>query len=162
MKSNEKRKLIIVLTLLFVFTFSAISIGNLNFTAGFMRKNLKLSAVSDKIYISGDSGWSNAKDTGICTGEGTSSIPYVIEDLVIDGNGLGSCIWIENTDVYFKIENCTLYNSGGNWIDGGISLVNVDNGQITNNTARNNWRNGISLRYCENNNISGNIVSIHT
>ena len=61
---------------------------------------MNISAVSGKIHIDGNSGWDAFKAAGNCTGNGTYSMPYVIEDLVIGDGGLGSCILIENSDVY--------------------------------------------------------------
>ena len=144
-------------------------------------KNLKISNLSSKIHIIGNSGWIDFKNAGNCTGSGTSSDPYIIEDLVIDSGGSGTCIEIEDSDVYFKIENCTLYNSGTSIVgDGGIKLINVTYGILTNNTctsiykgiyvgnsdniiisgnrANNNSFNGIYLWYSTNSIISGNIV----
>ena len=89
---------------------------------------MKISAVSGKIHIYYN--WSATKTAGICTGSGTKTDPYIIEDLEIDGGGSGSCILIENSNVYFKIENCMDYNSGNAWADAGIRLYNVDNGKL--------------------------------
>ena len=146
--------------------------------SNFDNEYLKISTISGKIHI--DNNWTDAWDAGICTGNGTYSDPYVIEDLVINGTGSGSCIWIENSDVYFKIENCTLYNSG--YLYAGIRLSVVNNSQlidnncssnlnrgiyleysnnntISGNTANNNWNDGICLEYSNNNTISGNIMN---
>ena len=87
---------------------------------------MKTSAISDRIHI--DNNWTAAKDAGICTGNGTYSEPYVIEDIVINGGGEGNCIKIENSSVHFKIENVTTYNSG--W---GIALWFSSNGEISGN-----------------------------
>lgn len=96
---------------------------------------MKLSDVDSKIFISGNSGWVDFKNAGNCTGSGIDSDPYVIENLVIDSGGPGNSIEIEDSYVYFKIENCTIYNCGTtNVDDGGIRLVNVTNGIVTNNT----------------------------
>ena len=119
---------------------------------------LRTSTISGKISVSSNSGWTNLKNAGKCTGLGTSSDPYVIENIEIDGGGSGSCILIENSDVYFKIENCTLYNSGASWGNGGIKMLNVDNGEIINNTVYNTHY-GITLQYCINNDIIGNKLS---
>ncbi|MFW9828670.1 MAG: hypothetical protein ACFFEY_13845, partial [Candidatus Thorarchaeota archaeon] len=54
--------------------------------------NLKFSKLSEKIHIDGKLDWINAETTGICAGNGTYSDPYVIEDLIIDGESSGSCI----------------------------------------------------------------------
>ena len=145
-------------------------------------RTLKTSATSEKIHIIGNSGWVDFKNAGQCTGSATYSNPYVIEDLVIDSEGPGNCIEIEDSYVYFKIENCTIYNSGTSFVDdGGIRFVNVTYGIVTNNTctsihrgisvgqcdnliisgnrANNNSENGIHLWHCLNNIVSENIVN---
>ena len=122
---------------------------------------LKTSAISGKIHV--DNNWTDAKIAGICTGNGTYSLPYVIKDLIIDGGTSGSCIFIENSDVYFRIENCTLYNAGG--LNGdysaGIRLLNVDNSQLINNNCSSNTI-GINLDSGDNNTISENIVNFNS
>jgi len=129
----------ILITLGIVFALSPVMNNGLNFNVRINdnfpencddsnndNQNLKLSKISGPIYINDVNpsfNWSVAKGAGKCTGNGTYSEPYVIEDYVIDVGGSGSCIWIENSDVYFIIENCTLYNSGVNWDDSGIKLA---------------------------------------
>ncbi|MFX0021138.1 MAG: nitrous oxide reductase family maturation protein NosD [Candidatus Hermodarchaeota archaeon] len=120
---------------------------------------LKTSKISPKIHINDN--WSDAKALGICTGEGTFSNPYVIKDLIIDGGGSGNCIFIQNSDFYFRIENCTLYNSG-NYIvmtpfGAGITLLEVQNAIIFNNNCTSNAI-GIYLVESESNEIKGNFV----
>ena len=174
MKSNTRSKIIILITLGILLAFLPIFINNPRFTARdrditsnynneFDHENLKLSAVSGKIHIDGNSGWTAFKAAGNCTGNGTISEPYVIEDLEIDGEGSGPCIFIENSDVYFRIENCTLYNAGvrisPNPDDrAGIRLLNVDNSQLINNNCSSNPI-GILLESSDNNTISENIVN---
>jgi parallel beta-helix repeat protein len=111
-----------------------------------------------KICINGNQEWVYFKNAGKCTGQGTSLDPYIIEDLVIDAEKSGSCIWIENSDVFFEIENCTLQNSGGNWNDAGIYLISVENGQLINNSV-NDTSNGVFLEFSHNNDIIGNSIS---
>ena len=81
-------------------------ISNCNEEKNFDGDNLKISKISGKIHIDDidpSSNWSVAEDLGLCTGSGNYTHPYVIEDLVIDANGSGSCIQIENSDVFFLI-----------------------------------------------------------
>ena len=164
----------ILITLGVIFAISTIININLNFDAEINNKsseycddinideeNLKISAISGPIYINDaipSFNWSVAKDAGICTGNGTYSEPFLIEDFIINGGGSGSCILIENSDVYFKIENCTVYNSGEYWSDAGIQLELVSNGVLFNNTVNNNNGYGISV-VGSNNNLSGNTVN---
>ncbi len=164
MKSKLKKRASIIIVLGIFFATSSIYYSNpcLNaiskekstvyrdyFTLN--RENLKISAVSGKIHI--DNNWTAAKAAGICTGEGTYSEPYVIEDLEIDGEGSGSCILIENSKVYFRIENCTVFNS-----DKGIELNNVNNGSVFINNCSYNIGWGLYL-FGNSNNISNNYIS---
>jgi hypothetical protein len=66
----------------------------------------------NRIHINGN--WTDVKTVGICSGGGTYSDPYVIEDLIIDGGALGYYILIENSDVHFIIRNCSFTNGGSN------------------------------------------------
>jgi len=168
MKSNAKSKIIVFMILGILFTLSPIMNSNFSFIAGNNTKNseysdetnldnenLKTSEVSGIIYINNNSGWANFRSAGNCTGEGTYSDPYIIEDLVIDGSNTYSCIWIENSNVYFRIENCTLYNAGSSLGEAGIYLYNVSNSQLIDNNCSSNYR-GIFLRLSNNNTIWGN------
>ncbi|MFX1345510.1 MAG: NosD domain-containing protein [Promethearchaeota archaeon] len=174
MKSNRKIISIILIILGLFFTFLPIIINNLRFNIRdrditskyedvFDHVKIKLSELSTPIYIDNNDpsfNWSVAKKLGICSGNGTYSVPYVIEDLVIDGGGSGICILIENSDVYFIIENCTIYNTGFNVssTSTGIELYNTTNGMINDNNCSLS-ENGIYLRYSDYNNITGNTVS---
>lgn len=167
MKPNFKVRItILVIIGLFLFLSSLTCINpyfktendkNKGYTEEFISKNIKSSissAVSGVIHI--DNNWTEAKGIGICTGEGTYFNPYVIQDWVIDGSGIGACILIENSDVYFRLENCTVFNSGKSSL--GINLYNVNNSQITNNNCSTKY-NGINLFYSNNNTISGNTAN---
>ncbi|MFX1498962.1 MAG: NosD domain-containing protein [Promethearchaeota archaeon] len=118
-------------------------------------ENLRSSAIWGKIHIKNN--WTATKEAGICTGNGTFTDPYIIQDLIIDGGNLGNCIKIENSSVYFKIENCTFYNSGGIYGNAGIFLSNVNNSQLINNNCSFNFH-GMFLSDCYNNTVLGNIL----
>jgi len=96
-----------------------------------------------------------------CEGSGIESNPYDIRDLVINGSDSGNCILIENSNVYFNIENCTVFNSGTKSSDySGIKLVKTNYSTIINNDCSDNQGHGI-LFYdnCDNNTIIGNTVN---
>jgi len=160
MMSNAKSKIIILITVGIIFALLPIITNNYSDDIAIDNEILKTSEVSAKISINGNSGWASFKAAGNCTGFGTSSLPYVIEDLEIDGGGSGNCIWIGNSDVYFEIENCTIYNSGGGF--GGISLSNVYNGKLINNTLSFNQGNGITIKECENITIGNNTINCNS
>ena len=161
MKLKLSIKIISIFTLGLIFTCTIAFSNDIYFYSGNNNKNclnnidLRSLKVSEKIYINGTSDWIDFKNGGNCIGVGTYSDPYLIENLLIDGGGSESCIWIENSNVYFKIENCTLYNSGIDIIDGGIKLYNVENGIIMNNNIYNNFY-GIYAEFVDNCIIIGN------
>ncbi len=94
-----------------------------------------------------------------CSGSGNWTDPYVIENITINGQGLGSCIEIINSSAYFIIKNCTTYNSGTDTYDAGIYLDKTDNGIILDNNCSNYNRYGFLLAYSSNNTLSGNIAN---
>ncbi len=116
-----------------------------------------------KIHIddSGISGhtwaWFSTRAWG--KGLGTEENPYILDNFNIDGQGDGSCIIIGNSTKYFRIENCTLYNSGSSFGNAGISLDNVNNGILINNNCSNNSRNGINLDTCGYNLLLNNTLN---
>jgi parallel beta-helix repeat protein len=76
------------------------------------------------------------------TGNGTAMYPYIIENLVIEGNYDGDPIYVANTVAYLIIQNCTIYNFHG-CFEGcspraGIIAFNVSNIQITDNYVNGN------------------------
>lgn len=95
-----------------------------------------------------------------CSGSGTLETPYIIENVTIDGQGVGSCIEIRNTTAYFMIKSCTVYNSGSNYLeDAGIELINVKNGQMRENNCSNNQELGILVTTNSSNvNITNNFI----
>ena len=98
------------------------------------------------IYINGqlDGGyhswqWISTRDW--CDGKGTLVSPYIIQNLEINGSMDLYCIHIEDSEVYFRIENIFLYNAS----QYGIFLNNVSNGEIGQNALVNCSLAGIML-----------------
>ena len=121
---------------------------------------LKPSASSGKIQVDGDNGWLALKSSSKCTGDGILSDPYIIENLEINAGGSGDAILIQNTNKYFKIQDCTLTGGSGTSLEGaGIRLVNVDNGEILNNAISSNTNGIILTSDSDNIIISGNTVN---
>jgi len=162
MNSVRSMKMKIIMIVIFIFTLVPIFNSNRNNRnsdkINLVNENMKISGISEKIHINGNSGWLAFKNAGNCSGQGIFSDPYVIEDLIINGSGSDDCLFIENSDVYFRIENCTIFNSGNGELDAGINLTNVKNGLIINNTLYDNKK-GLSLSYSDNNTIIGNIFT---
>ena len=102
--------------------------------------------------------WSRAVAEGWCSGSGTVSDPYVIENITIIDGVLDNGILIGNSSVYFRIKNCTIINSGSGSPNAGIKLINVNNGTIINNNCTKNFF-GIYMENCTNNTISGNSLN---
>jgi len=103
--------------------------------------------------------WIWAKTRTWCSGSGTINDPYIIKDCVIDGLNFTSCLTIRNSNNYFKIRNCTFYNSGSNPYDGGIKLTSVSNGELIYNDCSFNNANGIVLDSCQNVTITENTIN---
>jgi len=86
-------------------------------------------------------------------------ILYIIENYEIDAHGAGDCIYIGNTTVHFMVRNCKLYNASWQWYiynEGcGITLYNVTNGRLENNTYSDCWY-AIYLRDSSNNTLYSN------
>ncbi|MFX1570122.1 MAG: NosD domain-containing protein [Promethearchaeota archaeon] len=96
-----------------------------------------------------------------CSGSGVWSDPYLIHDVEIDGEEGESCIIIAESTVFFRIENCRLYNSGWTEYDSaGIRLIDTDNGFLIGNNCSFNEYNGINIEFgCNNNTLTGNTVT---
>ncbi|MHA1212507.1 MAG: ABC transporter substrate-binding protein, partial [Candidatus Heimdallarchaeota archaeon] len=101
----------------------------------------------------GDYTWAEASNQPWCSGQGTEFDPYLIENIVIDGQSMEFCLEIRNSVVYFILSNCTFFNSYQ-----GLKLSNVANGFIGGNFS-NNFGSGISLISCSNLVISNTTTS---
>ena len=144
-------------------------------------RNLKISELThEPINITSDSEFTSAN--GVIGGSGIEQDPYIIANWNIDAGGNRYGILIENTQKYFKIENCTVFNSGES-SHPVIKLFNISNGFLfKNNCSNNNTLNddifiertnntiiqdnhchgsyyGITLIHSYNNIISDNIVN---
>ena len=167
MKLNPKAKIALVLIGIgFIFAFSSILSQNFKLYSDVNKRNttidndksdinksdLEGSIISEKIVIWNN--WTATRAAGICSGSGTLLNPYVIKNLIIDGEGSDHCIFVRDSSVYFRIEKCTLFNSGDS---AGIGLVDVNNSQLIDNICFNNDF-GIMVARSEYNIISGNNV----
>ena len=114
------------------------------------------------ISITSNNNWAVTNFTyDWCNGAGTLDDPYVIENVTIDGLGGGYGIIISDSNVYFKIRNCTLINSTASGVGTGIGLGNVTNGFLIDNNCSFNAR-GISMQGSHNITISGNKILNNT
>ena len=104
------------------------------------------------IEINGNSEWNTTAFTyDWCSGSGTWNDPYIIENVTINGkNTIDWGIYIQNSDVYFKINNCTVQNCTT-----GIRLGRTNNGTVSNNICKFNQF-GIMGGECLNTTITGN------
>jgi len=125
--------------------------------------NFPIWSVLAPIYIDGTAtgigahNWTWASNQLWCSGKGTEIDPYIIANEKI--NGLGSSpIFIENSDVFFIIDNCILFNSTINVNHGGIYLDNCKNGKIYNNRIFNTFA-AIHIKSSSNNTVSENNCS---
>ncbi|MBD3230470.1 MAG: hypothetical protein GF329_19985, partial [Candidatus Lokiarchaeota archaeon] len=85
-----------------------------------------------------------------CYGNGSSKLPYIIENLTVINQTNYNGILIKNTSAYFIIRNCYI---GFSKLNGILLSSNSDikNGKITNNTIFNNSNMGIRIEHSENN-----------
>ncbi len=118
------------------------------------------------IHIDGSipNNWSATASSKVwCSGNGSWSNPYIIENVTIDASSspTESGIYIENSkNEYFIIRNCTVFAAGSGTFDGGIKLENTNNGTLFMNNCSLNNQNGILLyEDCNNNTISGNTAN---
>jgi len=135
--NNKKRALLCIAILLFAFNFIAVQ----NVSA------------DPTISITDNSGFIGYP------GSGTPIDPYRIENFTISA-ALAHGISIQDTDAYFVIKNCTVYDGGSSY--DGIYLENVTHGSVENCTVYNNtWGIGLSSS-CYNNTLTGNTAYNNT
>jgi parallel beta-helix repeat protein len=115
------------------------------------------------IYINGNSGFLGSNSsTGISTGSGTISDPYIIENWAINvTSATVHGIDIRNTDKFFVVRNVFVRITLSNPYYYGINLFGVDNGKLLNNVCKDCER-GISLQSTTNTIVSYNSCSNNT
>ena len=168
----KKKQLILGFLILVSMSFPFYSMSSLNFNNAERMKydydnTLRSSqwVVSSPIIVNESDPTQNWASTAAsepwCSGSGIWSDPYIIQDVTLDLQGTsGSCISIFDSNIYFQIKECKFLNSGwGIYDSAGIYLDNTNNGRLLNNNCSNHNFNGIYLTECDNNTISGNIVS---
>jgi len=140
MNRYKGKRIICLLFIASIIIFSSlcenVKFGSLNIfrdTKGLEVKNSGFWALTGSpIYIDDTDPANNWAVTVVtnewCSGYGNSTHPYIIEDIVMGLSGTGNCIEILNSEAYFIIENCSLYDA-----DHAIELSNVSNGQISGN-----------------------------
>ena len=172
-----KKRIIILLALGFII-FSLFFLNN-QFWANLIAENIEITE-NDKSKLKSAKYWPNlnrihiddnipaidwattAANNDWCNGSGTWSNPYIIKNVIIDGQEGESCILINNSNVFFIIENCTVYNSGDDYAfyeEAGIKLVNTNNGTLINNDSSFNNKYGILLENCKNITLSANTIN---
>jgi len=108
----------------------------------------------------GDYTWNEAVLEAWCSGLGIVDNPYIIENLIIDGQEIASCLEIRNSAAHVNIKNCTLFNAGylSAMYYAAIKLDNVSNVQLIENDCSNNNGYGIVIQDSNHINLSENHV----
>jgi parallel beta-helix repeat protein len=91
---------------------------------------------NSSIYIDGNDEFTF--ENGVSGGSGTENDPYIIENWnIVDDGSTNAGLFINNTDAYFVIRNCSVSNYSDYYEDG-IRLNNVENGRIEDSQVYNN------------------------
>lgn len=107
--------------------------------------------------------WEQAAQQSWCSGNGTKSDPYIIDNIAVNGKNASSSLHISNSIAHFVIKNSLFFNSSRNpsGFYSGIYFFNVTNGIVLNNTIHSNMY-GIRTRDSENCQFRENIVKDNT
>ncbi|MFW9948437.1 MAG: nitrous oxide reductase family maturation protein NosD, partial [Candidatus Odinarchaeota archaeon] len=155
---SKKEKLIILLIIGLVFPLFINRNISFSDNQEINKIDLKSSYEYIESFIHVFGNWSATTSEPWCSGEGSWSNPYIIENVAIDASNSPTDygIYIQDSNVFFIIKNCKVYNS----LDYGIYLESVNNSKLINNNCSNNDYPGIAILYeCSNNTIQGNIVN---
>ncbi len=109
--------------------------------------------ISSPILITSNVNFNSTASSNGWTGNGTQFNPFIIENLNITSTLSIELIAIQNTDVFFEINDCLL--DGGYK---GIYMENVTQGLIYNNTITNFTNAGIDSLRSNNNTFSTNYI----
>ncbi|MEJ2293751.1 MAG: NosD domain-containing protein [Candidatus Lokiarchaeota archaeon] len=150
---------------LILFNLLTISLIPTNFNPESQSQSLKMATyweVSDEIHINNN--WSASEVVyDFIQGSGVYNDPYIIENITIKNLKNGNdVIKIENTQDYFIIRNCKIFDSGASIYNSEINLINSSKGTLFNNTLSSNVGTGISLVKCHNISIIENILFNNT
>jgi parallel beta-helix repeat protein len=104
------------------------------------KNNIEIEQISNvkltQIVIDGNDAFFTLARNYNWSGSGVKGEPFIIQNYNFNYNihtfRFGSLLYIQNTDVYFQIRNCTL--TGNLYSMEGIELRNVSNGLIIDNT----------------------------
>jgi parallel beta-helix repeat protein len=164
----KHKSVLICIVLCLIFNYSVVSSfkiqnSNVNPVNFYSLKN-SLVWNLDPIIIddsgAGDYTWNEAVLEAWCSGLGIVDNPYIIENLIIDGKDVASCLEIRNSTAHVKIINCTLFNAGyfAAMYYASIKLVNVSNVQLIRNDCSNNNGYGVVIEDSNHINLSENHV----
>ncbi|MEM3525000.1 MAG: NosD domain-containing protein, partial [Thermoplasmata archaeon] len=120
------------------------------------------------IHINGNYVFAHQAASEGWPGDGSEGNPYIIDGYDIDANGGRYGFWIENTDAYFVIRNCSVRgatDSGSVPYGAGIALINVRHGTLDSNKCNNSnlgiyLYKGSQYNTMTNNNASSNTYGI--
>lgn len=171
---NKRLRILVIIVILF---FSFLHLNNIVIYDNYNDNNKDL-IVKEKLILKSSGYWNltgspisindsipnknwayTALNYDWCTGSGTWNDPYIIENIIIDGQSSAVAIEITNSSVFFIVRNCTVFNSGIDWDNPGVKLFGVNNGFLINNNVSSNLYNGILLSYSNNNTVFGNWVN---
>ncbi|MBN1216866.1 MAG: right-handed parallel beta-helix repeat-containing protein [Candidatus Lokiarchaeota archaeon] len=168
-RKNRNKEYTILIIILFLLSYTSYMIPNKEIQREQRDySNLNSSIILETpIFINGTAtgigaqNWTWAKTQSWCSGEGTVGNPYKILDIIIDGDSLGSCITIVNSNAYLIIENCSVSLSGSIEGNAGVKINDSSNILIKNSTMNENGYYGLYIKTClnitiESNNIKNN------
>ena len=157
--------IILIVSLFYLNLFSLDMVGDNPKTTrinGTVKKASAWNLTGSPIYIDDSDpnyNWSKtAEENAWCSGNGSWKEPYILENITIDGlETVECCIEVRNSNAYFQIRNCVLFNTRITIQNEVIHLYNVDNGKIEKNDCSDAY-NGIKLEFSDNNSVLNNYL----